>query len=152
MPFGTAWIELEGIVLSEISRRKINIIWFHSYGELKQNKGKKTQTKKTRLKYREQTGAYQREGWEGDEMDEGDEEPTYRDEHWEMYRIVESLCCTPETNIKLYVNYPGIWKNKWTKQINTENRLVVARGGEKLVAGQDGWRGSRGANFQLENK
>ena len=25
-----------------------------------------------------------------------------------MYRIVESLYCTPETNITLYVNYTGI--------------------------------------------
>lgn len=24
-----------------------------------------------------------------------------------MYRIVESVCCIPETNITLYVNYTG---------------------------------------------
>ena len=35
-------------------------------------------------------------------------EYTYHDEHWEMYRIVESLYCTPETNITLYVNCTGI--------------------------------------------
>ena len=34
-------------------------------------------------------------------------EYTY-DEHWVMYRIVESLYCTPETNFTLYVNYIGI--------------------------------------------
>ena len=33
---------------------------------------------------------------------------TYHDEHWVMYRIVESLYCTPETNITLNVNYTGI--------------------------------------------
>ena len=27
---------------------------------------------------------------------------------WVMYRIVESLYCTPETNITLYVNYTEI--------------------------------------------
>ena len=29
-----------------------------------------------------------------------------------MYRIVESLYCTPETNITLYVNYTGIKKGE----------------------------------------
>ena len=35
-------------------------------------------------------------------------EYAYYDEHWIMYTIVESLYCTPETNIALYVNYAGI--------------------------------------------
>jgi len=43
-----------------------------------------------------------------DETGEGDEEYTYGDEHWVMYRIVPSLDCTPETNITLYVNSTGI--------------------------------------------
>ena len=30
---------------------------------------------------------------------------TYRGEHQVMCRIVESLCCTLETNKTLYVNY-----------------------------------------------
>ena len=30
------------------------------------------------------------------------------DEHWVMYGIVESMYCTPETNITLYVNYTQI--------------------------------------------
>ena len=38
----------------------------------------------------------------------GVKEYTYRDEHWVMYGIVESLHCTPETNVTLYVNYTGI--------------------------------------------
>lgn len=28
---------------------------------------------------------------------------TYLDEHWDMYRIVESLNCIPKTNIMLYL-------------------------------------------------
>ena len=31
LPFATTWMELEGIMLSEISQRKTNIIWFLSY-------------------------------------------------------------------------------------------------------------------------
>ena len=30
---------------------------------------------------------------------------TYHDEHWVMCRIVEWICYTPETNIRLYINY-----------------------------------------------
>ena len=35
LPFATTWVGLEHITLSEISQRKINIIWFHSHVELK---------------------------------------------------------------------------------------------------------------------
>ena len=31
LPFATTWMELECIILREISQRKTNIIWFHSY-------------------------------------------------------------------------------------------------------------------------
>ena len=31
LPFATTWMELEGIMLSEISQRKTNIIWLRSY-------------------------------------------------------------------------------------------------------------------------
>ena len=34
LPFATMWIELEGIMLSEISQRKTGIICFHSQLEL----------------------------------------------------------------------------------------------------------------------
>ena len=34
-PFASTWMELEGIMLSEISQRRTNIIWIHSYGEYK---------------------------------------------------------------------------------------------------------------------
>ena len=47
LPFATTWMELEGIMLSEISQRKTDIICFHSYVELEklktmgEGKGKK---------------------------------------------------------------------------------------------------------------
>ena len=37
---------------------------------------------------------------------------TYCGDHFAMYTNVESLCCTPETNIKLYVNYTSIKKRR----------------------------------------
>ena len=36
-PFATTWMELEGIMLSEISQRKTKIIWLHSYEDFKMN-------------------------------------------------------------------------------------------------------------------
>ena len=40
-PFATTWMDLEGIMPSEISQRKINIRWFHLCVETKkQNKQK----------------------------------------------------------------------------------------------------------------
>ena len=38
LPFATMWMEHEGIKLSEISQRKTNIIWLHSYEEFKRQK------------------------------------------------------------------------------------------------------------------
>lgn len=35
---------------------------------------------------------------------------TYGDEHRVMHRIVESLCCTSETNTTLYIYYTSIIK------------------------------------------
>ena len=29
MPFGATWIDLEIIILSELSQRKTNILWYH---------------------------------------------------------------------------------------------------------------------------
>ena len=34
MPFAAMWMELEGIMLSEISQSETDIIYFHSYVEL----------------------------------------------------------------------------------------------------------------------
>ena len=44
MPFATAWMDLEGIMLNEISQRKTNTILFQSYIESK--KKKRTNIKK----------------------------------------------------------------------------------------------------------
>lgn len=33
---------------------------------------------------------------------------TYHGEYCVMYKMVESLCCAPETNIALYVSYTSI--------------------------------------------
>ena len=50
LPFVTTWMELENIMLSEISQRKKNTTWFH----LEWNPRNKTKKKETnRLKYRE---------------------------------------------------------------------------------------------------
>ena len=38
----------------------------------------------------------------------GDSDYTYHSEHQVMHRNVELVCCTPETNITLHVNYTSI--------------------------------------------
>ena len=38
LPFATMWMELEGIMLSEISQRKTKIILFHLYEDFKRQK------------------------------------------------------------------------------------------------------------------
>ena len=57
------------------------------------------------------------------EVGDGDKEYIYCDEHWIVYRTVETLHCTPETNITLYVNYTGIKiikkKQPKTKKVTT---------------------------------
>ena len=42
------------------------------------------------------------------EIGDGDKEHIYHDEHWVKYGSIESLYCTSETDILLYVNYRGI--------------------------------------------
>lgn len=42
----------------------------------------------------------------------GIKEGTCHDEHRVMYETVESLYCTPETKITLYVNYLDLKQNK----------------------------------------
>ena len=52
LPFGTTWMELENIMLNDISQKKLRTTWFHSYV------GYKTETHR----HRHQFGGYQREG------------------------------------------------------------------------------------------
>ena len=59
LPFAGTWMDLEGIMLSEISQRKTHTIWFHLYVESKKynklvNKTKKKQTRRCK----EQTSGY----------------------------------------------------------------------------------------------
>ena len=65
--------------------------------------------------YIQRTGGYQKGGgWGGvGNTSEGDEEYSWLDEHWVMYRIVELLYCTPKTNITLDVSYTWILKSKY---------------------------------------
>ena len=53
-------------------------------------------------------------------------------DHFTIYTSIESLCCTPETNIMLYVNYSSIRTNKQknpTKQ-NKNNDNLSGREGQ----------------------
>ena len=38
LPFGTTWVDIEGITLSEISQRKTNPAWSHFYVKSKKTK------------------------------------------------------------------------------------------------------------------
>ena len=42
-----------------------------------------------------------------------------RDEHSITYKLVKSPCCTPETNVTLYVNYTQIKELKKNKKQKT---------------------------------
>ena len=47
LPFATTWMDLEGIMLSEISQRKTNTIWFTNYTSgYVSGKNKKTNSKR----------------------------------------------------------------------------------------------------------
>ena len=37
MPFAATWMDLEIIILSEVSQRKANAIWYHLYVESEKN-------------------------------------------------------------------------------------------------------------------
>ena len=60
MPFAATWMDLEGIMLSEISQRKKNTVWYHLHVESKKhNKLVNKTIKKQTHKYREQASGYQ---------------------------------------------------------------------------------------------
>ena len=59
MPFGTTWLDLEGITLSEISQIKTNTVWYHLYVEYKKIKQVNIANKKQTHTYKGQTSGYQ---------------------------------------------------------------------------------------------
>ena len=61
LPPAVTWMDLEGIMLSEISQRKTNIVWYRLYVESNkiQQTSEKKQKKKQTHRYREQTSGYQ---------------------------------------------------------------------------------------------
>ena len=64
LPVAATWIDLEGIMLSEIRQRKTNTIWFHLYMKSKEEKQAK---QKQTHRYREQTGGCHKGEGLGDE-------------------------------------------------------------------------------------
>ena len=63
-PFGRTWMDLEGIMLSEIRERQMLYDFTHMWNLRNKTNRKKIQTKKQTLNYREQTDGYQRGGGE----------------------------------------------------------------------------------------
>ena len=74
LSFAMGWMELESIMLSEISQRQIPYDFTHMWNlrnDKKTSKGDKKrerQTKKQTLNYRAQIDGYQRGGREGDRL------------------------------------------------------------------------------------
>ena len=62
LPFATTWMDLEGIMLNEKSQEKAISTWSHLYVD------SKNQNKQNEMKWKETN----REGWDGQEIGEGD--------------------------------------------------------------------------------
>ena len=61
MPFAATWMDLEMIILSEVSQTKTNIIWYHLYVEFKKMIQMNLFTKQKQThRHRKQTYGYQR--------------------------------------------------------------------------------------------
>ena len=61
MPFAATWMDIGIIVLSEVSYRKTNIIWYHLYVESKKRYKQTYLQNRNRLTDRKQTYGYQEE-------------------------------------------------------------------------------------------
>ena len=73
LPFVTTWMDLECIMLSEISQIKTNTTWSHLYVESKkQNKPTNKTKQKQTHRYRGQMGDCQRGRSRGSKIGEGD--------------------------------------------------------------------------------
>jgi len=67
LPFATTWVDLEGIMLSEINQRKTNTLWFHPYVEFKkQNRQKRDQEKKKTQLNTENKLVFAKGRWRGE--------------------------------------------------------------------------------------
>ena len=139
MPFAATWMDLEGIMLSEISQRKTNTVWYHLYMESKKCNRLVNITKRKKTHgYREQTSGYQWEEGRGrgiigvedwevqtirdkisykDILDNtGIESMFYNNYKWSITsKNCDSLYCTLVTSIIFYSNYTSI-KNKTNKK------------------------------------
>ena len=72
LPFAATWMDLEGIMLSEISQRKTNTVWYHLYVESKKYNKQMNITKQKQIhRYREQTNGYQWEDGSGEGQGKG---------------------------------------------------------------------------------
>ena len=69
MQFAATWMQLEIIILSEVSQRKTNIIWYHLYMESNKND---TKQKKTH-RFQNQSYGYHRQNFWGREESRGSE-------------------------------------------------------------------------------
>lgn len=54
---------------------------------------------------------------------------THHGEHCMMYRIAKSLCCTPDTNMTLYINSISVGKNKIKYKIRKDKLIRSAIAG-----------------------
>ena len=59
MPFAGTWMDLEIIILSEVSQTKISIIWYHLYVESKKNGTNELIKQKQTHRHGRQTYGYQ---------------------------------------------------------------------------------------------
>ena len=66
LPFAKTWMDLEDIMLNEISQRNTNTLCYHLYVECKKTKGKNITKQKQTCIYRQVTSGY----WQGKEMGE----------------------------------------------------------------------------------
>ena len=70
--FSATWMDMEGIMLSEISQRKTNTVWYHLYVESKKyNKLVNIIKTKQTHRYREETRGYQWGEGRGEGQDSG---------------------------------------------------------------------------------
>ena len=54
-----------------------------------------------------------------------DDNSTYCGDHFAIYTNIQSLCCTPEANIMLYINYTSMKKER------KEGRKEGGKGGRE---------------------